>query len=325
MATHPGSTVVFEPELTRVYSEYSDSEIESFRGLDILPICPVDFKSSEYPVFDGADMMRLENTERSEEGDYRRISGKFSEDSYKCKDHGIEERVPDESEREWARFFSQKVYATQRCKVTNLRAQEKRVADLVWNEDKINPLSVTTAWNNSSSADPKNDVRAAIQMIRENGFNPNCLVITKKQLEVLDECDAIIERIKYTMAAVGTPLTSELLARFFDIERVIVVNSLYNAARKGAAVDKSLKPIWSDDYALVGRIVSPAEALNPAIPGLGRTFLWREDSPSNNVVESYYEEKIRSTIVRARHNVDEKLQSSDCAVLLKGVIVESSS
>ena len=40
-------------------------------------------------------------------------------------------------------------------------------------------------------------------------------------------------------------------------------------------------------------------------PGIGRTFLWTEDSPENPIVEEYREEKKRSDVFRVRHNVDE--------------------
>ena len=53
------------------------------------------------------------------------------------------------------------------------------------------------------------------------------------------------------------------------------------------------------------------------MPAIGRTFLWTEDSPTNMVVESYEENQTRSTVVRVRHNVDEKRIDPYFGFLLK--------
>jgi hypothetical protein len=96
-------------------------------------------------------------------------------------------------------------------------------------------------------------------------------------------------------------LTDSQLAAIFDVPRVLVGGAVYDSAKKNKAA--SISDLWSYEYAALVKISSGPDLTQP---GVGRTFLWTEDSPDNAIVEQYREEKTRSDIFRVRHSVGEE-------------------
>jgi hypothetical protein len=136
---------------------------------------------------------------------------------------------------------------------------------------------------------------------------PDALVIAFSTLLDLRRCDQIISQIKYTFPGADiNKMTTQQLAQILGVPRVLVGGSVYDAAKKNKTA--SITDVWSNEYAGLVKISSGGADLME--PGLGRTFLWTEDSPTNAIVEQYREESVRSDIYRVRHHVDEALLKS---------------
>ena len=113
----------------------------------------------------------------------------------------------------------------------------------------------------------------------------------------------ITDALKYTnpLEMGGEAAQRNMLATYFGVEQLLVGGAIYDSAKKGQSM--SIADIWDDEYCHLLVVSDGGPRLRE--PAYGRTFLWFEDAPQTVVVESYREEDIRSTIVRARQHVDE--------------------
>lgn len=317
MPTPANSTAVLRPELAVCAYEYVLGA-DVFIGPKVLPVFETDIDSGEYPVIPVESLLSLPETVRKAGSAYSRDDFVYETDDFVCKEHGFEEPVDDSHSRKLSRYFDVELVATQRCMDKILRAQEKRTADMLYNESTFTPHNVTAKWNDAAASDPLADVNAGKEAIEDlTGISPNTLVINKQQFRALGLCEAVIDRIKFTNPNVQRgQLPAQLLAQYFDVEQVLVAGGVYNSANKGLAA--SIAKIWSSSYAML--CISSHGGMDLKEPSLGRTFLWTQDSPTPVVVESYREEQIRSNVIRARQNTAEKLTMAAAGYLLKGVI-----
>jgi hypothetical protein len=115
-----------------------------------------------------------------------------------------------------------------------------------------------------------------------------------------------LERIKYSQKGV---VTADLLASIFEVDRVIVAESLYNTAKKGQTV--SLSRVWGKDCLLA--FVSP----RPGLKQVSLGFIMQQRAFQT---EKYREEKIKSDVIRVSHIVDEKLVAAACGYLIKSAV-----
>jgi hypothetical protein len=74
------------------------------------------------------------------------------------------------------------------------------------------------------------DVKSAIKAIQSvSGVKPNCLLIDFGTYIALTECEAVLDKIKYTQRGV---LTAELLAAILDLDEVMVGEAIINTAKE---------------------------------------------------------------------------------------------
>lgn len=185
-----------------------------------------------------------------------------------------------------------------------LKAQEKRIADKLFNENNFVAHNVVNKWSSASDATPVDDVLAGKEAFRgQCDMQPDALVITWSVCQALKRCTQIRDQLKYTFPGIDLNRLSEVqLAQILDVPRLIVAGAIYNSADKGKAA--SISGIWDKRYAALVKISSSVDI---SAPGIGRTFVWSEDSPENPIVEQYREDQIRSEVIRVRHHVDEQL------------------
>ena len=142
------------------------------------------------------------------------------------------------------------------------------------------------------------------------------MIINRKVFRNLRNVAQIIDRVKYQgfMDVRAGNITVAALEQAFDL-KVLVAAGAKNSAIEGQSI--SIGPIWSDEYAMICRVIGSNDIREP---GLGRTFHWAEDgSQVGSTVESYRDETVRSDIIRARHDVDEKILYTESAELLDNI------
>ena len=304
-----GDSAVYRPDLGQVVMEYVEGPTMGFIGLEVMPVFETSKQASTYPVIPKEALLSISDVSRAPRGTYNRDDWVYETGKYATVEKGTEEPI-DDGERA---LFGQvapgltDLIATQRAWKKILRAQEKRIADKVFNSTNFTAHAVANEWDDAANATPIEDVNDGIISLRQQcGMLPDALIIAYSTFRRLKECDQIVDRLKYTFPGIDVNrMTSEQLAAVFDVPRVLIGGEVYNANGKG--LDASIMDIWDDEYAALVKI---SGGLDIREPGVGRTFLWTEDSPENPIVESYREENRRSDIIRVRHHVDECLMRS---------------
>jgi len=305
------SAAVYRPDLGQVVMEYVEDVSMQPIGLQVMPLFPTARQAASFPVIPTEALLKLPDTARAPRGGYNRGDWEYERGTFSTDEYGWEEPIDDaersllEGEAPGAADF----IATRRAWNHIMRAQEKRIADMVFNATTFSTVTagVTEEWDDADNATPIEDVNDAVETIRENcGMVPNVLIIGWKTFQNLKNCDQIVDRLKYTFPGIDlNRMNSEQLAAVFNLPKVLVGGAVYDSSGKG--IDASISNVWDPEYAMLTRVATGRDITEPCI---GRTFLWTEDSPANPIVESYREDKVRSDIIRVRHHVDECLISS---------------
>ena len=122
------------------------------------------------------------------------------------------------------------------------------------------------AWSVAATANPNADVEAGKLAIQQfTGFTPNTLVLGPQVLSALRLCQAIKDQFKYTSAE---SINLAMLARYFDIDRVLVLGGVYETAVEGAASSMSF---IGGKHAL---LCYTTDAPSLMTPTAGYTFSW---------------------------------------------------
>ena len=118
--------------------------------------------------------------------------------------------------------------------------KERRVASLItagtWVDENAGGVDAEGLWSPVGATNTfLADMVTGSKAIRSAcGMNPNCLIIDNATYLALKECEAILDKIKYTQRGV---LTLDLLAAILDLEEVMVGKAIYSSAEETAAGD----------------------------------------------------------------------------------------
>ena len=293
-----------------------------FIASKVLPLLTVAKQSGSFGKLSIADMLNETDTKRAPGGKYNRDHFEFDDDSYACLEYGSEEPVDDREAEMYSDYFDAEKLAALRARDRVLRAYERRVASAVFNATTFTSYTggVTSEWdeNHYSDATPIADVEAAVQSLYGQGIAANCLIVTWttfRHLRQMDDITAVIAASGAGGPIEPSKITPQKLAEVFDLDYVLVGNAQYNSAKKGQTA--SLAKVWDDEYAMVCRIPVTNDIREPC---LGRTFHWVADgSSADATVESYRDETVRSEIIRARFDVDEKILHVPAGYLLSNI------
>jgi hypothetical protein len=303
-------------DLGTAVMEYVDQENE-FIGTKALPIFRTQKQKSVFPAITRESITRDADTKRATRGNYNRDGFSAKDKSYSCQEHGLEGALDDSERAMYASDFDAELVTSKITTRRVLQAQEKRIADLLFDTSTFTGSALYT----DNSANPWSDiatkavkqVRDAKAKIRSNcGIMPNALVLSSTNIERLKSNTEIIDLIKYTARPTDAEVRTAL-ADLFGIKYIFEGKAIRNTAKEGKPFVSG--DIWSDTYVLLALVIGDGQDLSQ--PGLGRTFLWISDSPENAVVEQYRAEEIRSDIFRVRQHVDEMIIDPYFGHLLK--------
>jgi hypothetical protein len=303
------NAAIYRPDLGIAVMEYYEGATMGTIGLQLMPIFETPDQASNYPVIPKEALLSAPDVSRAPRGNYNRGDWTYENGQFKTYEKGWEEPIDDSERNLLDRRVSgmADMIATRRAMNIILRNQEKRIASKIFNAVNFSAHSVTNEWDSASSATPITDVKDGKAAFRTQcGMLPDALVMSWTTFEDLKNCDQIVNRLKYTFPGLDlNRMTSAQLAAVFDVPQVLVGGGVYNSAKKNKTA--SLSDFWNYEYAALVKISSGDDFTEP---GIGRTFLWTEDSRENAIVEQYRDEPIRSDIFRVRHHVDEAFMRS---------------
>lgn len=292
--------------LTNIGVAYIQSQ-DHFIASKVFPIVPVDKQSDKYRTWTKNDWFRDEAEQRRAGAESVGSGYTLSDTAYFCDKYAIHKDVDDDTrrnadavhdlDREATEFVTQRLL---------LRHEIQWVTDFfaasIWGTDS----TPTNLWSNYSTSDPLQDVEAGKETILSNtGFMPNTLVLGYQVYRQLRNHPDLVDRIKYTSAQT---LTVEMMARLFDVERVLVARAIKATNKEGAT---GAYAFTHGKHALL--------CYTPAAPGLmtpsaGYIFAWRGVSgPMSQTigVSKFRMEHLKSDRVEAEYAFDNKVIGND--------------
>lgn len=322
MPSPSASLATLRPDIAGSLEEFDTmANRNEFIGSLVMPVMEVARPSGTFGKIPIEQLLKTRDTVRAPGSGYSRGRWNFTSDSYATVEHGAEEPVDDREAAIYSDYFDAEMVSAERARNAVLINREIRIADTLFNTGTYTPTAVTNEWDDATNATPIDDVEARVQSIWDaTGLWPNGLVISRKVFRNLRNCSQIIDRI--ASAGAGNPtkpsdITVQMLAMVFDLPYIFVGGGAKDTSLEGQST--TIAEIWSSEYAAIGRFVPPG-AMDIRYPGWGRTFHYGGDGSSiGTAFESYRDETVRGNIVRARHEVDEKVIYTECVQLLGNI------
>lgn len=258
--------VHIDSALTQIAVAYMQ-ESQGFIADQVFPIVEVDHMTDKYWTLPKGDWYR---DEAQRQGDTEESVGSgftLSQDSYSADVFGIHKDIGRQTKGNQDEALdiedASTKFVTQRLL---LRREIQWAADYfttsIWGTD----TTVTTKWDDPS-ADPAGDVDTArLTMLESTGFEPNTLVVGARVWAALKRSPDILDRYKYTTS---DSITTEMVARVLEIDRILVAKAIKNTAVEGATA--SMAPVQGK-HALLAYVAPHPDKF---VPSAGYTFSWR--------------------------------------------------
>ena len=262
--------------LTNISIAYLQAQ-ENFIANKIFPVIPVDKKSDKFFVYTKNDWFRDEAQRRADATESAGSGYNLTTSSYNAdvwafhKDVGDQTRANSDTplvpDREATEFVTSRLL---------LRQEVQFVSDFiktgVWGTDWAGVAGTPSTaefkqWSDYANSDPIEDIEAGKEtVLGTTGFMPNTLVLGYQVYRKLRNHPDLVDRIKYTSSNV---ITTDIMARLFDVERVLVSSSVRATNAEGQT--------GAYQFNTGKSALLTYSAANPGLmtPSAGYTFAWR--------------------------------------------------
>ena len=319
-----GSQVHVDAILTNVSVAYMQ-KAENFIADKVFPIVPVDKQSDKYFVYDKNDWLRDEAQVRTDGTEsvgsgYNISTATYYADVYAIhKDVGDQTRAnadaPINVDREAAEFVTQRLLT---------RREIQFVSDFmtggVWGNTATGVSGSPSSgqvrqWSDYTNSDPIDDIEEAkADILSVTGLAANTLVLGYDVFRQLKNHPDLVDRIKYTSSQT---ITEDMLARMFDIERVLVSKSIKATNAEGAT---GAYAFTTGKSALLAH-VAPAPGL--LTPSAGYIMQWTGVSAGLGATigtSSFRLDSLRATRIEAELAFDNKVVAADLGYFWQTVV-----
>lgn len=261
----PGDVHVNGP-LTNISTAYILAA-SAFAAHRVFPMVPVAKQSDLYYEYNKEDFLRDEAKLRAPGTESAGGGFGLSTSQYGCTVEAYHKDVDDQTRANADSVLSLDRAATEFVTQKMLIRRERRwiaafFASGIWGTD----ITPSTLWSAASGSDPQKDVEAGkIKIQSETGFKPNTLVLGPRVKSALRTNSAIREQFKYTSA---DSIDDDMIARYFDIERVITLESVHTSGTEGGT--------QTTDFSAGKHALLCYSAPSPSLmtPTAGYTFVW---------------------------------------------------
>jgi len=280
MFVQPGmADVHVDRPLTNISLAFIQSR-EGFVADRVFPMLPVQKISDKYYTYDRGMFNRDEMEKRAPGTESAGATYKISTDSYSCDVWALHVNIADQiranadnpinPDREGTEFLSLKAL---------IRREKAWASDFfttgVWTYGRVGvsgaPVAGTSVqlWNEAAST-PIEDIRLGIRTVHEStGFRPNVLTLGRQVYDTLLDHPDLVGRVDRGQTTGPALVMRQTLAALFEVEEVLVMDSIVNSAAEGAA----------NVHAFIGG-KNALLSYRPASPGLmtpsaGYTFTWQ--------------------------------------------------
>lgn len=279
MRPTPSEVHVNRP-LTSISIAYMQDE-SGFVADRAFPIIPSDHKSDSYFRYDRSFWLRNDMSKRAPGAESEGSDYGVDTDTFTTEVYALHKDISDQTRANEDSPLSGDLDATEFLAGKALLKKETLFAASflttgAWTTDITGVASApgggqVLQWNDASS-NPIEDVRTGKRTVKgTTGFSPNKLVLGKAVYDTLCDHPDILDRIKYGQTA-GAPamVNANVLAQLFEVDEVLVMESIQNTAVEGATASYSF---IGGKKALL--LYTPKRA-GLRVPSAGYTFAWNQ-------------------------------------------------
>ena len=298
---------------------------ENFIADKVFPVVPVDKQSDKYFVYSKNDWLRDEARVRTDGTESVGSGYNITTDTYYADVYAIHKDIGDQTranadapinvDREAAEFVTHRLLTRREIQFVNDFMTTNKWATDVTGVAASPTTGQTVQWSDYTNSDPIEDIEAGkAKILSTTGLEANTLVLGYDVFRRLKNHPDLVDRIKYTSSQT---ITEDMLARMFDIERVLVSKSVKATNAEGASAAYSFT---TGKTALLAHV-----APNPGIltPSAGYTFSWTGVSQGMGLTigtSSFRLESLRATRVEAELAFDNKVVASDLGYFWNSIV-----
>jgi hypothetical protein len=310
------SQVHVDAILTNISVAYMQ-KADNFIADKVFPVVPVEKQSDKYFKYTKNDWLRDEAEVRTDGTESVGSGYNITTETYYTDVYAIHKDVGDQTranadapinvDREAAEFVTQRLLTRREIQFVS-----DFMAGGVWGNTASGVSSASpstgefTQWNNYTNSDPIEDIEEAkAAILSVTGLSANTLVLGYDVFRQLKNHPDLVDRIKYTSSQT---ITEDMLARMFDIERVLVSKSIKATNAEGAT---EAYAFTTGKSALLAH-VAPSPGL--LTPSAGYTMQWTGVSQGLGATigtSSFRLESLKATRIEAEIAFDNKVVAAD--------------
>jgi hypothetical protein len=295
---------------------------DKFVANRVFPDIPVQKQSDKYAVFPMADFNRDSMLKRADGTESTGDNFQVSNTSYFCDVFALHKDIGDQTRANADNVFAIDRATTEFLTLKALINKESNFISTAWGTGKWSTDQVGTAdfvKFSDVNALPIKEIREAITAVHlKSGFRPNIAVMGRDVLDVLLEHPNVVNRVSGG-ATTGSPavITKTQLASLFEVDEILVLDGIYNAAKEGLTASNS----WfaSDGILLLYRTPSPGMF----VPNAGYTFSWSGflgQAGMGTRINSFYLQQLRAQRIEIESAYDMKIVAADLGCFMSDVL-----
>lgn len=289
-------------------------DADAFVASRAFPQVQVAKQTDKYFTYDQADFFR-DQVQRRADGTQSAGTGySLSTASYSAEVYALHKDIGDQTRANADDPLDMDMDATRFLTQQMLIRQEVEWASAafttgIWGSD----VTPGTLWDAANSTPIANVETAKNTVLTNTGYVPNTVIMSYKVFSALMDNADIVDRIKYTST---DSVSEDLLARLFNVDRVLIMAGTYNTAANGATA--SYSQIGDKDVLVC---YTPE---NPGLmqPSAGYTMVWNGVSSgmgTSSAISRFRLEAEKADRIEIEAAWDTKIVSSALGYFLSNV------
>lgn len=295
----------------------------------VFPNIPVTKQSDRYFTYDrgmfNRDSMQLRAPAAESAGAHYDVE---STPTYFCETYGLHHDIPDQVRANADQPLNLNRETTEFLSLQALLKREVNFASRyfktgVWTNEDDGISGAPGAgqfqfWDEAAST-PIEDIRAGKRTVQEStGFRPNKIVMGRAVFDALVDHPDIVGRIDRGQTPNGPAITlRENLAALFELDEVLVMDSVQNTAQEGAA---NVHAFIGGKHAMLVHATSTPGLM---IPTAGYTFSWTGllgNGAMGQRISRFRMEQLKADRVEIEQSFDQKVVSADLGMFYNGAV-----
>lgn len=293
--------------------------------MDAFRLISVPRRSDKYHIYDGDFWNRRQARKRAPGDKARRGGYKLSNDSYSTDLYSLAHKDPRESQENADEVIDPQEdnmeFLTQQCMMEiDVAMAAEFFATGKWGTDIVGTLGAPVVgtsvkkWS-ESDATPITDVARLLTIAKRKFYarKPNVMVLGTAVWDELIDHDDITDRVKHTSSE---SITTEMVARLFQLDEIIVPDLVENDAKEGVAENQAYT--ITEDAALL--VVRP-ESGGKKVPAAAYVFgVDAGEFREGHRIATWFDDDTNSDIVQCDVDVDFKITGKNGGVFINDLV-----